>query len=272
MTQVSEYYDRIAGEYHRQYDGTGRDYPANKIRLDIIVKRLKKLGVKSVYEIGVGEGTPLLTIREATGAKVTGCDISREMIEIARRTLGSTAIAYCDAEKEFHVIGDPYDAVIATGVLPHVQNDLMLFNNIKKLLREGGTTFIEFRNALFSLFTFNRHTVDFIEKSLLDIGPGNTQAMVRKGLRNLLGTELDTVSDFDAIAKFHNPFVLLPALENLGFDVRQIHWYHFHPAPPMYARYMGEDEFTRQALKMEVEQGWRGMFLASAGVVEAVKK
>src|SRR5207302_7521956 len=60
-----------------------------------------------------------------------------------------------------------FDALMAMGVMPHIENDDMVLENMATLVRPGGRVFIEFRNSLFSLFTFNRHTVDFILNELL---------------------------------------------------------------------------------------------------------
>src|SRR5262249_1009837 len=66
----------------------------------------------------------------------------------------------------------PFDGVMAMGVMPHVENDEMVLRNIAALTRPGGAVFIEFRNKLFSLFTFNRYTRDFILDDLLpDVHP-----------------------------------------------------------------------------------------------------
>ena len=40
----------------------------------------------------------------------------------------------------------------------------------------------------------------------------------------------------------------------------KIHWYHFHPAPPMLEKTIGP-AFREAAMAMEYDQSWRGMFL-----------
>ena len=51
--------------------------------------------------------------------------------------------------------------------MPHVRNDDFTLNNMKSMVKSGGHVFIEFRNKLFSLFTFNRYTLEFIMDDLL---------------------------------------------------------------------------------------------------------
>lgn len=83
---VSDHYDVAADYYHRQYQRANieseAEYPANYFRLQILTRILTSSSAKSVYEIGVGEGTPLLTMAKA-GLKVAGCDISERMVSKA---------------------------------------------------------------------------------------------------------------------------------------------------------------------------------------------
>ena len=74
---IAKLYDAASGDYHQMYqrenlEKPGR-YPANYFRLQILVRRLASANVKRVYEIGVGEGTPLLTMAKM-GFEVAGLD------------------------------------------------------------------------------------------------------------------------------------------------------------------------------------------------------
>ncbi|WBV68414.1 hypothetical protein PGH46_15970 [Legionella pneumophila] len=65
-----------------------------------------------------------------------------------------------------------YDALLAMGVMPHVRNDEACLINMRTMVKQGGSVFIEFRNKLFSLFTFNKYTHQFILNDLLsDVSP-----------------------------------------------------------------------------------------------------
>lgn len=78
---------------------------------------------------------------------------------------------------------------------------------------------------------------------------------------------------YDAItSRFHNPFEVIDLFNRHGFENPNLLWYHYHPAMPYLADRMPE-QFREEALRLEHESsGWRGMFLCSAFVVEAVKK
>jgi hypothetical protein len=173
-----------------------------------------------------------------------------------------------------------FDAVVAAGVLPHVRNDALTLENVGMLVRSGGRVLIEFRNKLFSLFTFNRNTKEFILDDILAGVSGDVKDAVARELDKRLATDLPAVRSvaegdagpgYDLIpAKFHNPFELLDLFERHGYREPKIHWYHYHPASPMLQESLGP-AFRKAAMALEHEGSWRGWFLCSAGVVEAIK-
>jgi hypothetical protein len=56
-----------------------------------------------------------------------------------------------------------------------------------------------------------------------------------------------------------------------GFSDLKFHWYNYHPAYPMLAEQIDTREYREAQIALEHEGTWRGMFLCSAGVIEAVK-
>ena len=74
--------------------------------------------------------------------------------------------------------------------------------------------FVEFRNKLFSLFTFNRHTRDFILNDLLTGISPEVKKVVEEDLNSRLRMDMPQARmgsseepGYDAIlSKFHNPF------------------------------------------------------------------
>jgi 2-polyprenyl-3-methyl-5-hydroxy-6-metoxy-1,4-benzoquinol methylase len=289
---VATFYDSISEGYSQQYQRenleTAGKYPANYFRLQIFVQRMAELGLTSIYEVGVGEGTPLATLA-AMGFRVAGCDIADAMVKRSKETferhgLDPALIQWGDIQDSTTFVsqlrGGAFDAVIAAGVLPHVANDALCLRNMAMTVRPGGRLFVEFRNKLFSLFTLNRYTKDFILDDLLKGVDGSIKDVVAAELDKRLATDLPPVRTvggdgkapgYDVIlSKFHNPFELTETFERLGFKVQKIHWYHYHPAPPMLEGKLGA-AFNKAARAMEHEDTWRGHFLCSAGVVEAVK-
>ena len=287
---VAAHYDAVADAYFEQYQRENlrdiADYPANYFRLQILLRRLATSRLQSIYEIGVGEGTPLALMADL-GFKVAGCDIAKSMVGMARENfdkkgLDGNVIQWADIEDSTtfakQLSGGPFDAVVAAGVLPHVKNDRLMLENIGMIVRKGGKVFIEFRNKLFSLFTMNRYSKDFILEDLLAGVSEDIRTSVEKELDKRLATDVppkrETVDGKDApgydaiLAKFHNPFELVELFEKCGYGNCKLHWYHYHPAPPMMQEQLGQ-AFRDGAIALEHEGSWRGYFLCSAGIVEA---
>jgi hypothetical protein len=77
---------------------------------------------------------------------------------------------------------------------------------------------------------------------------------------------------YDAItSRFHNPFEVLELFRRHRFENTKLLWYHYHPAMP-YLQSANPELFREEAIRLEHEcSGWRGLFLCSAFVVEAIK-
>lgn len=292
---VRAHYDAVASIYHHQYERDGlrdlqREYPANYFRLQILLNTFVRHGIKRVVEIGVGEGTPIITLHRA-GLDVWGMDVSPEMVVKSKsrmRECGSDPDHICLADIQdpvtyAHLFANgPFDALMAMGVMPHITDDEMVLENMKTLVRPGGRVFIEFRNSLFSLFTLNRYTKEFILNDLLQNVSPAVKEMVAADLDLRLRTDMpparttlngSAAPGYDAItSRFHNPFEVINLFNRHGFENSNLLWYHYHPAMPYLADRMPE-LFREEAIRLEHESsGWRGLFLCSAFVVEAVKK
>ena len=293
---VAAHYDASAKNYSEQYKrelltDTSKDYPANYFRLQQLISSFVTKGVKRVVEVGVGEGTPLSTLGK-TGLDIWGFDISEEMVKKSKQTMKNCGM---DADKIFWgdiqdsisyapILRDgQFDALLAMGVMPHVRNDTLALANMGTLVKPGGSVFIEFRNKLFSLFTFNRYTYEFImDELLVGVAPA-LKELVGNDLRKRLEMNLpsprkiheedESAPGYDAIlSKFHNPFEIEKMFKSNGYSDIKLLWYHYHPGMP-FLQEKNKDLYRNEALKLEHDElGWRGMFLCSAFVVEAVKQ
>lgn len=288
--KVASFYDSIASNYSQQYEVediyTRDKYPQNYYRLHGLVKRFEEINVKSVYEVGTGEGTPLAVLGKK-GFQVAGCDISERMVDRTKSHLENVEldkdrVQFGDIER-FDTISNqldygPFDALFAFGVMPHVADDELVFENFKRLIGHKGRVFIEFRNKLFSLFTFNRYTRDFIIDDLLAEFSPEVKNLVAEDLEKRVEMDLPIKRppsqagglSYDEIpAKYHNPFEILEFFKKQGFKDARIHWYHYHAAPPLLEA-KNREILWKEASKMELtNDSWRGFFLCSAFVVEA---
>jgi len=294
---VAQHYDGASEGYHLQYErdlifDLTKEYPANYFRMHLLINSFVKNDLRRVFEIGVGEGTPLVQLAKA-GMDVSGIDISHGMVKKAKENfsnngLGEESISWGDIQDPMtynHLLhGGKYDGLLAMGVMPHVRNDEFVLQNMKSMVRSGGSVFIEFRNKLFSLFTFNRYTHDFILDDLLSDVTSELKDAVAKDLKTRLEMDKptprgkdssagqhdgDLVGYDDILSKFHNPFEVSELFERCGFSDIKLLWYHYHPAMPYLAE-KNPELFRNEALQFEHEtSGWKGLFLCSAFVVEA---
>ena len=292
---VIEHYDESSSTYHEFYDkeklfDVSAPYPANYFRLQLLLNSFKSKKIQNVIEVGVGEGTPLTTLGKA-GMDVWGFDISKEMVKKSKENMEKN-----NMNKEQIFCGDiqnpttytqvlhdmKFDGLIAMGVMPHVNNDDEVLKNMSSLVKSNGHVFIEFRNKLFSLFTCNRNTVDFILNDLLIGVDDKVKSLVRKDLESRLRVDVPPIRKkianssapgYDAIlSKFHNPFEIIEKFKKFGFRNINILWYHFHPAMPYLEKNIPEI-FRKESINLEHDPtDWRGYFLCSAFVIEAIKE
>ncbi len=292
---IAEHYNSVSKNYNKQYSRENllditREYPANYFRLQLLLQSFIAKNIRKVIEIGVGEGTPLLTLGKA-GIDIWGVDISQNMVEASKTTMKKNEMnpeqIFWGDIQDFNTITPAlkegrFDALMAMGVMPHVKNDILVLKNMSSIVKPGGSVFVEFRNKLFSLFTFNRYTAEFILDDLLAGVSSELKDIVAKELCKRVEMNLPTprlLSEdnkspgYDAIlSKFHNPFEVQKMFKELGYTDIELKWYHYHPAMP----YL-EDEnkvlYRNEALLLEHDStDWRGLFLCSAFVVEAVNK
>ena len=292
---VIEHYDESASTYHELYDkeklfDVSVSYPANYFRLQLLLNSFKSKKIQNVIEVGVGEGTPLTTLGKA-GMDVWGFDISKEMVKkskenMEKNNMNKEQIFWGDIQNPMtytQVLHDmKFDGLIAMGVMPHVNNDDEVLKNMASLVKSEGHVFVEFRNKLFSLFTCNRNTVDFILNDLLIGVDDKVKSLVRKDLESRLRVDVppirkkianSSVPGYDAIlSKFHNPFEIIEKFKKFGFRNINILWYHFHPAMPYLEKNIPEI-FRKESINLEHDPtDWRGYFLCSAFVIEAIKE
>jgi len=288
---VASHYDGSASSYGEQYDEskiwTNEEYPANYFRLQLVRELLRNSGASSLYELGVGDATPLVTIA-GDGIRVAGNDISPEMVKHARENMSAhgldpLAIDLLDVQDAGSLaqtqarVGH-FDAVMALGVIPHVSDDAQFISSMDSFLRPGGQFILQFRNSMFSMFTFNRLSKEFILDELLASVSPEIKQVVADDLDQRLAVHKPAVrtrptgDGYDEIlARFHNPFELAELVRAHGYEDIRFHWYNYHPAYPMLADQIDPRAYREAQIALEHEGTWRGMFLCSAGVIEAVK-
>ena len=251
-------------------------YPANHFAFRQVLNVLHDEGAQRMVEIGVGQGRAI-PIFEAAGIAMHGVDNDPAMVEMsagvmAQAGLPADRICWGDIEDSVSLSvirrSGPFDALLAMGVLPHVEHDVVALRNMRHLVKPGGTIFVECRNKLFSLVTFNRFTYEFIMDDLL---AGVTGAP-REAASDFLKTRVDV--DIPAkptghAARYHNPLDVHEVFEAAGFTGIRVRPFHYHASMPRFEKELGA-AFRAESIALENEpSNWRGLFLCSAFVVEA---
>jgi 2-polyprenyl-3-methyl-5-hydroxy-6-metoxy-1,4-benzoquinol methylase len=218
-----------------------------------------------------------------------GNDISPEMVKFARANMSEHgldpgAINLLDVQSPDAIDVErkragSFDAAMALGVIPHVEDDQWFVNSMDKFLEPGGRLLLQFRNSMFSMFTFNRLTKEFVIDELLPEVPKSIREIVSADLDQRLAVDKPpkrtrpTGDGYDEIlSKFHNPFELSEIVKSFGYRDLQFHWYNYHPAYPMLAGSIDPKVYRQAQMDLEGDTSWRGMFLCSAGLIEAVKE
>jgi ubiquinone/menaquinone biosynthesis C-methylase UbiE len=125
--------DDVARRYHDAYTGKVRSLSSLRVRLvarwerKTVARFLSQVPHQTVLDLPSGTGK-LAPILVRLGARVTACDISGNMLDIARQvyeTLGYENVAFhvCDAEHAADISEQPFDTVVCLRLLHRVPLD-----------------------------------------------------------------------------------------------------------------------------------------------------
>lgn len=266
-----------AEQYRQLWDtSTGGGYPANHFAFRQILNVLHDRNAQNMVEVGIGHGGAI-EVFEAAGIQTSGFDIDPEMVSKSQAAmtgwgLPEDRVTWGDIEDSVSLsrwrTRGQFDALLAMGVLPHVTHEAVALENMRHLVKPGGTVFVECRNKLFSLVTFNRYSYEFVMDDLLtDVSPE-----VRNAAGEFLRTRVDVDQPPKPVgheAKYHNPLEVDQLFIHAGFTNVVIRPFHYHAAMPRLEGPLGE-AFRRESIAMENQpDNWRGLFLCSAFIVQA---
>tara|TARA_B100000315_G_C14492351_1_gene548195 strand:- start:250 stop:1152 length:903 start_codon:yes stop_codon:yes gene_type:complete len=292
---VAQCYSTWGKTYYDEYYSEKASYPP--VHRDLLIRLLKEHSPKVVLDAGCG---PASFLRDIThlGWELYGFDLTPEMVQEGKRIIAEKRIV---AERiwEGSVLNNDdfknptdkkstYDAVVCSGVLPHIpeDSDQVVLQNIYNSLNARGVALLEARNQWFSLFTLNRYSYEFFEKELIrtdslkdklgakDVEFKNALEEIKHQFRMDLPPprkgKQDEPGYDEVLSRTHNPVQLKQQMEQAGFQNINIHFYHFHCLPPMFASRF-PNQFNELSLMLENSQDWRGYFMASAFIVSGIK-
>jgi tRNA (cmo5U34)-methyltransferase len=162
-----EFYDGLSPEYDA---AILRCVPRYKEMLWAILRYIPDdLAPKRVLDLGVGSGNLSEVILERyPEAKVTGLDISKEMLAVARKRLPTDRLE--PVQRDFRDLGfedGAFDLVVSSISIHHIDDEAKqaLFRDIHRVLRPGGVIAYsdQFRGA--TPETYAKHIARWREES-----------------------------------------------------------------------------------------------------------
>ena len=275
------------------------DYPANAFAFRYVLPTLLSAPGRDFLEIGTGSGAAIETFTEA-GFSMRGFDNNDDAVDATRtkaRELGLDPSAFNSGDLRdpatYASVAEqgPFDGIVAMGVLPHIHCKQAALLNLFELTAPGGRVFIEFRNSLFALTTYNRFTHALMMDGLLPGVSGEVRQIIDTELGKRLRMDVPgsaarmAEAGEDILEPFDNPLTTPAMFEGAGFVDVAVHYFHFHAGMP-YLQSQDPSAFRAADIALEdaafhatVEGAsreggsndvtWRGLFLASAFLVEA---
>lgn len=273
--QLRSHYDTQVDEYNERYFSDQDDYDPGRVVDDLLLERIIALDADRVLDMGCGNGAMVHTLCQH-GVDAVGFDLSKEMVAAGRSIfeedgLDETRLKQANIDGGIPFDGS-FDVITGVGIFPHLEDTEAHLGTVRASLTTDGTALIQFRNALFNLYTMNEYTYHYIRDTVLSDAtiPDDLERAFDDRLRTVCRVEEEGVGqtpESDLEGRFHHPMVVRSTFEEAGFDVRDLHFYHYHPLPPEF-RAVNENAYDELAEAFEDPHDWRGHILASAFVVE----
>ncbi|MBY8081022.1 bifunctional 2-polyprenyl-6-hydroxyphenol methylase/3-demethylubiquinol 3-O-methyltransferase UbiG [Vibrio fluvialis] len=129
----------------------------NPLRLNYVLERSDGLFGKKVLDVGCGGGI-LAESMAREGAQVTGLDMGKEPLEVARLHAleTGTKLTYIQSTIEDHAQDNAqaYDVVTCMEMLEHVPDPLSVIQSCAALVKPGGHVFFSTLNRNFKSYLF----------------------------------------------------------------------------------------------------------------------
>jgi len=279
MTNPSPRASELVAQERDQLANLDHGYPANHFAWKVVRDRARERGATSLVEIGVGAGNGVAHVLDA-GMTFAGIDNDEACVTATQSALVSlghdpAAVIHADIEVPSTLTGlthaGEFDALMALGIMPHVDDAEAVVRTMESLVRPGGDMFLEFRNSLFSLVTFNRLTRQFIVDDLLENVSDATRERVGAFVDERVDLARPPLSAHGSEPHYANPLAMVEWCENLGFTDVSVHPFHYHAAMPVLEQ---EDPqaFRDESIALESDSsGWRGLFLCSVFLLRATR-
>jgi len=199
--------------------------PVGNARAERRTKYLTEIGrihaTDNVLEIGCGTGIFTRKLYDATKARITGIDISEDLLEIARESTSAKDLSFVrDNAMSMSFPDETFDVVVGSSVLHHLDFETSL-KEIFRVLKKGGRMMFGEPNML-NPQIFIQKNVPFIKKWAGD-SPDET-AIVRWSLaKQMRSTGFTSIKIFPYdFLHPATPAFLIPFVDAVGRTLEQI--------------------------------------------------
>jgi ubiquinone/menaquinone biosynthesis C-methylase UbiE len=99
---------------------------------------LPPLQDKNILDLGCGDGEDLKFFLESNALSVSGIDVSKKLIEIAKIKAPNAKAKYADFTKKLDFESNFFDIVYSQFAIMHEKNVEFIFNEVHRVLKSGG--------------------------------------------------------------------------------------------------------------------------------------
>lgn len=163
MKSIKEDWNDTAVAYEL-FNNSPDSYSYN-IEWKCIQNMLPELSGKSVLDLGCGTGIFTFLLERQNPEKIVGIDLSDEMLKIAEKKAkerkSKAEFLLGDAAKAFDYVQAEYDFIFSSTTTHYIDNLEMLFSNINKCLKAGGTCILSIIHPVYSAMYPIEHGMEF---------------------------------------------------------------------------------------------------------------
>ncbi len=137
VTDTRDFYNKFGKEYHKNRSDPKKNFYVDYLEKPTWNKLLKNnIRNKKVLDLGCGSGIFTKTLLKH-GGKVIGIDLSKELIEIAKKEIPKTEFYVGDMQKLPFKSGK-FDIVASNLVLHYLKNWNFVFKEVSRVLKKKG--------------------------------------------------------------------------------------------------------------------------------------
>jgi ubiquinone/menaquinone biosynthesis C-methylase UbiE len=175
---VGSFFDARAGSYDSAYDLIGWGGYVLRTRLQAVLAMIGE-GSGDVLDAGMGPGR-LCEQLAARGYRVSGVDLSEQMVRAARARLPEAAGRLVQGRIDALPFSDAsFDVVAATGVLEYVDSVPVALRELARVLRPGGHAVISLPNRG-SMHASSRRLTDPLARAVRRALSGSCAELARR--------------------------------------------------------------------------------------------